>query len=174
MKTVSFEQIQAALHGFTGVDRRFSLRAQGKLSPSDEQDIIVIDDYGHHPVEIQATLQGASNAWPERRIVAIFQPHRYTRVRDLMDEFQRAFNDADQVVVCPVYRAGERPIEGVDHERIAAGMVEHGHRGVTRVDSLDEVLEHALVGKEEKVSLVERLAKVIDTISSGTDKQPSA
>jgi len=59
-----------------------------------------------------------------------------------MDEFQRAFNDADDVVVCPVYRAGEKPIDGVDHERIAAGMVDHGHRGVTKVDSLDEATAH--------------------------------
>lgn len=138
---IPFDRIQAGLEGFTGVDRRFSIRADLK---SPDGDITIIDDYGHHPTEIRATLGAAAQAWPDRRIVAVFQPHRYTRVRDLMDEFQRAFNDADQVVVCPVYRAGERPIEGVDHERIAAGMVEHGHRGVTRVDSLDEASAHLL------------------------------
>ena len=138
---IPFDRIQAGLEGFTGVDRRFSIRADLK---SPDGDITIIDDYGHHPTEIRATLGAAAQAWPDRRIVAVFQPHRYTRVRDLMDEFQRAFNDADEVVVCPVYRAGERPIEGVDHERIAAGMVEHGHRGVTRVDSLEQASAHLL------------------------------
>ena len=138
---VSFEQIQAALHGFTGVDRRFSVRAQGKLSPSDEQDIIVIDDYGHHPVEIQATLQGASNAWPERRIVAIFQPHRYTRVRDLFDDFCRAFYSAHTVVVCPVYRAGEKPIEGIDNHALARQMRAFGHSNIQLCDDIETLPE---------------------------------
>jgi UDP-N-acetylmuramate--alanine ligase len=123
------------------VDRRFSVRADIK---SAEGDITIVDDYGHHPTEIRATLGAAAQAWPERRIVAVFQPHRFTRVRDLMDEFQRAFNDADQVVVCPVYRAGEQPIEGVDHEVIAAGMVDHGHRGVVQVSSLEQASAHLI------------------------------
>jgi UDP-N-acetylmuramate--alanine ligase len=138
---IPFDRIQAGLEGFTGVDRRFSVRSDRKHP---EGDITIIDDYGHHPTEIRATLGAAAQAWPDRRIVAVFQPHRYTRVRDLMDDFQRAFNDADQVVVCPVYRAGEKPIEGVDHDRIAAGMIEHGHRGVTRVGSLDEASAHLI------------------------------
>ncbi len=138
---IPFDRIQAGLEGFDGVDRRFSIRADRKAP---EGDITIIDDYGHHPTEIRATLGAAAQAWPDRRIVAVFQPHRYTRVRDLMDEFQRAFNSADEVVVCPVYRAGERPIEGVDHGRIAAGMVEHGHRGVTKVDSLEEATAHLI------------------------------
>jgi UDP-N-acetylmuramate--alanine ligase len=138
---IPFEHIQAGLEGFTGVDRRFSVRADIK---SAEGDITIVDDYGHHPTEIRATLGAAAQAWPERRIVAVFQPHRFTRVRDLMDEFQRAFNDADQVVVCPVYRAGEKPIEGVDHEVIAAGMVDHGHRGVVQVSSLEQASAHLI------------------------------
>jgi len=138
---IPFDRIQAGLEGFTGVDRRFSIRADRKHP---EGDITIIDDYGHHPTEIRATLGAAAQAWPDRRIVAVFQPHRYTRVRDLMEDFQRAFNDADKVVVCPVYRAGERPIEGVDHHVIAAGMIDHGHRGVERVDSLDEACQHLI------------------------------
>jgi len=138
---IPFDRIQSSLDGFNGVDRRFSIRSDIKHP---DGDITIIDDYGHHPTEIQATLSAARQAWPDRRIVAVFQPHRYTRVRDLMDEFQRSFNSADLVVVCPVYRAGEQPLDGVNHERIAVGMVDHGHRGVTQVDSLDAATAHLL------------------------------
>ena len=74
---------------------------------------MVVDDYGHHPAEIRATLAGARTGFPDRRLVVAFQPHRYTRTRDLMGEFARAFNDADVVVVCDIYAAGEEPIAGV-------------------------------------------------------------
>ncbi len=167
---IPFDRIQEGLEGFTGVDRRFSIRAERKMP---EGDITIIDDYGHHPTEIRATLGAASQAWPDRRIVAVFQPHRYTRVRDLMDEFQRAFNSADEVVVCPVYRAGEKPIEGVDHDRIAAGMVDHGHRGVTKVDSLEEATAH-LVDVTQPGDVVITLgagdvAKVCQGLADGID-----
>ncbi len=167
---IPFDRIQEGLEGFTGVDRRFSIRAERKMP---EGDITIIDDYGHHPTEIRATLGAASQAWPDRRIVAVFQPHRYTRVRDLMDEFQRAFTSADEVGVCPVYRAGEKPIEGIDHDRIAAGMVDHGHRGVTKVDSLEEATAH-LVDVTQPGDVVITLgagdvAKVCQGLADGID-----
>jgi UDP-N-acetylmuramate--alanine ligase len=133
---IPFEQIKDALHEFSGVDRRFSVRAE--FSVGEGAPITIIDDYGHHPTEIRATLQAAKNAWPGQRVTAVFQPHRYTRVRDLYDDFLRCFNDATEVLVCPVYRAGEQPIPGLDHHKIASGLVDHGHRGVTAVESLDE------------------------------------
>ena len=102
----------------------------------------IVDDYGHHPTEIRATLAAASGAWPHRRLVAVVQPHRYTRVRDLFEDFARCFNQAGHVVVCPIYRAGETPIEGIDHHRLAAALREHGHRSVSTVEDLDEAVAH--------------------------------
>ena len=132
---IPFEQVQAALEGFSGVDRRFSERAF-------VDDVLIIDDYGHHPVEIEATLQAASEGWENRRIVAVFQPHRPSRVRDLESDFCRAFNRAAHVVVCPIYAAGEPPIEGLDAARLAEGMEAFGHRSVVAVDGLDAALAH--------------------------------
>jgi UDP-N-acetylmuramate--alanine ligase len=138
---VPFDALQAALDGFNGVDRRFSLRAELRLA-ADQPTVTVIDDYGHHPTEIAATLSAARQAWPHRRIVAVFQPHRFTRVRDLLDDFATCFHEAGHVVVCPVYRAGEAPIEGIDEQRIASRILSFGHRSVAAVADLDGALEH--------------------------------
>ena len=133
-----FDVLQASLQGFAGVDRRFSVRADRPLaSAPDEAPITLIDDYGHHPAEIRATLTAASGAWPGRRITAVVQPHRYTRVRDLLDDFARSCHAVGHVIVVPMYSAGEKPIPGIDHHRLAARMGELGHRGVVAVDSLD-------------------------------------
>jgi UDP-N-acetylmuramate--alanine ligase len=143
---IPFVQLQDALDGFTGVDRRFSVRA--RVDVGGDEPVIIIDDYGHHPTEIKATLEATANAWRGKRVTAVFQPHRYTRVRDLFDDFVRCFNHATEVIVCPVYRAGEQPIEGMDHNKLAQGMIEHGHRGVVVVDSLDEAT--AIVAQNRK------------------------
>ncbi len=132
---IPFGAIQQGLEGFTGVERRFTVRGEAS-------GVLVIDDYGHHPVEIRATLDGARAAFPRRRIVAVFQPHRYTRVRDLATDFCRSFNLADHVVVVPVYAAGEAPIEGVDHHALLAGLQGHGHRSAVALESLDEAVDH--------------------------------
>ena len=99
---------------------------------------VVIDDYAHHPTEIRAVLSAAREA-ATGRVIALVQPHRYTRLRDLMEEFQNAFNDADIVFVTPVYPAGEEPIEGVDSGALAEGLRAHGHRVARPVADLDEV-----------------------------------
>ncbi len=132
---IPFAQIQEALEGFSGVQRRFTVRAQ-------EAGVMIVDDYGHHPVEIETTLAGAREGFPNKRIVAVLQPHRFTRVRDLFNDFCRAFNRADHVVVCPVYRAGEQPIAGVDHHSLADGLRSHGHRSVHVAGDLDQATEH--------------------------------
>jgi UDP-N-acetylmuramate--alanine ligase len=116
------ETIRRALREFSGVERRFQLIGEAA-------GVMVVDDYGHHPAEIKATLAAAKNGWPRRRI-ALFQPHRYTRTRDLMDEFATAFYDADLLVLTEIYPAGEPPIEGVTAERLAATLREHGHKHV--------------------------------------------
>ncbi len=128
---IPWESVQASLRNFGGVDRRFSVRA-------DVNDILLVDDYGHHPVEIQATLGAAAEGYEDRRIVAVFQPHRYSRVQNLLGDFCRSFNAAAAVVVCPVYAAGEKPIPGIDTDAIVRGLREHGHRNVIPVGSLDE------------------------------------
>ncbi len=136
---VSFEVLQSALNGFSGVQRRFTVRA-------DLNGILIVDDYGHHPAEIEATLAAAEGGFPERRVIAVFQPHRYSRVQNLWDDFLTAFQRADKVLVCPVYSAGETPIEGVDHRALAAGMRERGHRGAEAVENLDAATQW--LGKE--------------------------
>ena len=132
---IDFPAIREALDGFTGVQRRFTVVGEAA-------GVTVIDDYGHHPVEIEATLQAAESAWPERRIIAVFQPHRFTRVQHLFDEFCGAFNRAAEVVVCPIHAAGEEPIEGVDHQHIANVMRNRGHRGTVAVDGLEGATAH--------------------------------
>ena len=100
-----------------------------------------MDDYGHHPTEIQATLNAARAVWPNRPITAVFQPHRYSRVQEFQNEFCQSFNQADHVLVCPIYRAGERPIPGLDQHRLAQGIAEHGHHSVQAVESLDQAAD---------------------------------
>jgi UDP-N-acetylmuramate--alanine ligase len=132
---IPFSQIQEALQDFSGVDRRFSERF-------DVGGVLIVDDYGHHPVEIQATLAAAADGWEDRRIIAVFQPHRYSRVHELSQDFCRSFNRAGHVVVCPIYAAGEAPIEGATQEALVQGLVEHGHRSVVGARDLDFVVEH--------------------------------
>jgi UDP-N-acetylmuramate--alanine ligase len=116
---------------FTGVKRRFT--RVGEIDGA-----LIIDDYAHHPVEIRAVLSAARESAQER-VIAVVQPHRFTRLRDLMEDFQNAFNDADVVFVAPVYAAGEPPIEGVDAAALAEGLRAHGHRMVKTVDSAADV-----------------------------------
>ena len=117
--------IRDGFAGFGGVRRRFT--KVGEVAGA-----TVIDDYAHHPVEIRAVLSAARES-ATGRVIAVAQPHRYTRLRDLMDEFQTCFNDADKVYVTPVYTAGEDPIEGVDAEALVAGLKARGHRSAATI-----------------------------------------
>jgi len=132
---VPFGVIQEGFKTFDGVGRRFQLK--GEVS-----DIMVVDDYGHHPVEIRATLSAAKNGWPDRRLVAAFQPHRYTRTKELFDEFVTAFYDADVLVLTDIYAAGEPPIEGVSAERLASSIKKHGQKSVSYVPDREAVAGH--------------------------------
>ncbi len=120
---------RSALASFQGVQRRFTVR--GEVAG-----VTVVDDYGHHPAEVRATLQGAHEAF-HRRVVFLFQPHRYTRTRDLLPEFSTAFNDADVLLLTDVYAAGEDPIPGATAEALAAAIRACGHRDVTLVPRAD-------------------------------------
>ena len=127
------EQIRAALSKFGGVKRRFTPVGEwGKVK--------IIDDYGHHPVEIAAVLRAARDVQGrDKRVIAVVQPHRYTRLRDLFEQFSTCFNDADHVIVAPVYAAGEQPIDGITHESLVRGLVNHGHRSAKTIDSLSSL-----------------------------------
>jgi UDP-N-acetylmuramate--alanine ligase len=126
------EQIRSALDGFRGVDRRFQLK--GKAA-----DVTVIDDYGHHPTEIRATLAAARQCG-FRRVHVIFQPHRFTRTRDLMDEFATAFADADTLCVLDIYPASEKPIEGVTAEVLVKRIASSATVSVTYARSVSEAI----------------------------------
>lgn len=128
---MSDNQICEAFLGFSGVKRRFTLVGEvGGVS--------IVDDYGHHPVEIAAVLAAAREAY-EGNIIAVVQPHRFTRLQNLFDEFCTAFNQADQVIVAPVYSAGEEPIPGIDQAALVTGLKRHGHRHVHRIEDETEL-----------------------------------
>ena len=129
----SDDTIRAGFARFSGVRRRFT--RVGEVAGA-----TVIDDYAHHPVEIRAVLAAAREA-AKGRVIAVAQPHRYTRLRDLMSEFQGCFNDADIVFVAPVYPAGEAPIAGTDSAALVKGLRDRGHRSATEVSGPDELAE---------------------------------
>ncbi|MFO0774617.1 MAG: UDP-N-acetylmuramate--L-alanine ligase [Nitrospiraceae bacterium] len=124
---VPLDLIRRGLAAFSGVERRFHLRGE-------KNGIMVVDDYGHHPTEIKATIAAAKQGW-SRRLVVLFQPHRFTRTRDLMDEFATAFQQADAVFVTDIYAASEQPIAGITGDVLAERMRAAGHPNVTWVQS---------------------------------------
>ncbi|HEX3176205.1 MAG TPA: UDP-N-acetylmuramate--L-alanine ligase [Methylomirabilota bacterium] len=132
---IPFATIQKALAAFAGVQRRFQVR--GVVAG-----VTVVDDYGHHPAEIRATL-AAAKAGFDARVITVFQPHRFTRTRHLREEFLTAFNEADAVVVMDIYAAGEAPIPGVTAADLAEGIRAHGHRHVAYFGSdRARIIEH--------------------------------
>lgn len=120
---IPFDLIKEVLESVEGVQRRLEIKGNYK-------GIIVVDDYGHHPTEVKATLQALRDSWPDKRKVVVFQPHRYTRTRDLFDEFTRAFYQSDVLVLLPIYSAGEKPIPEVDSQALYEGIKAHGHKNL--------------------------------------------
>ena len=139
---IPVDLIRKGLAAFTGVERRFHLRGEAG-------GIMVVDDYGHHPTEVKATLAAAKQGW-ERRLVVLFQPHRYTRTRDCIEDFAHAFDQADQVFVTEVYAAGEPPIPGVSGAKLVETIKAAGHPAVTFIEQKetmpDQVLPHLKPG----------------------------
>jgi UDP-N-acetylmuramate--alanine ligase len=129
---IPFETYVKALAHFEGVARRFTVR--GEVGG-----VTVVDDFGHHPAEVKATLSGAKSSFAGRRIVAAFQPHRFTRTRDQLAEFSRAFHDADKVVVCDIFAAGEKPIDGVTSETLVKLARDAGHRDISYVPRREDL-----------------------------------
>lgn len=137
---VSETAIREGLAGFGGVKRRFTTTGVAN-------GVRIIDDYAHHPVEIAAVLKAARQV-AEGKVIAVVQPHRYTRLRDLMQEFSTCFADADSVIVADVYAAGEQPIEGVDKDALVEGLRRYGHRQVQPLDGPDALAD--LIAAEAK------------------------
>jgi UDP-N-acetylmuramate--alanine ligase len=150
---IPVDQIRAGLDSFRGVDRRFQLK--GKAAG-----VSVVDDYGHHPTEIRATLAAARQCG-FRRIHVIFQPHRFTRTRDLMDEFANAFGDADTLMLLDIYPASEKPIEGITSSALAERINRAG-KGKSEVQCAP-----SLVNAAEKVALVAQPGDLILTLGAG-------
>jgi UDP-N-acetylmuramate--alanine ligase len=121
---VSPAEIARALEGFAGIGRRFNLLAQSRLP--DGGSVILVDDYGHHPKELAAVFEAARSGWPERRLVVAFQPHRYSRTRDLFDDFAAVLSEVDALVLTEVYPAGESPIAGADEKALARAIRARG------------------------------------------------
>jgi UDP-N-acetylmuramate--alanine ligase len=138
---VAPELIREGLAKFSGVDRRFQQRGH-------ERGVTVIDDYGHHPTEIRATLAAARDC-RYKRIHAIFQPHRYTRTMHLMDDFARSFHSADHVYLLDIYAASEKPIDGINSELLADRMTAFGHRSVTYAGNIDKAVEVVAANVED-------------------------
>jgi UDP-N-acetylmuramate--alanine ligase len=139
---VAFPAIQAGLAAFTGVDRRFQIRGEAG-------GVLVVDDYGHHPTEIRATLDTLRTRAAGRRTVVLFQPHRYTRTQHLWDEFCRAFHAADLVLLADIYPAGEEPVEGITALALAEAIGRRGHRQVIYAGDLKSAGQRLLVEVQE-------------------------
>jgi len=133
---VSDEAVVKALREFEGIDRRFQILGEIDIGGGK---VLLIDDYGHHPTELAATLAAARSGWPDKRVVLVFQPHRYTRTRDLMDDFAQVLSEADVLVLLDVYAAGEAPIAGADGRAIARAVRSRGSVEPVFVEALADL-----------------------------------
>ncbi len=131
---IGFDAIRKGFADFTGVERRFDIVGR-------EAGVIVVDDYGHHPEEVKAVLKAAKAGWA-KPLVVVFQPHRYTRTRDLFEEFLSSFNDADRLILTDVYAAGEEPVKGIDGLALFNGIKGHGHKNVEYMADLGAISAH--------------------------------
>ncbi|MCJ7594085.1 MAG: UDP-N-acetylmuramate--L-alanine ligase [Desulfobacterales bacterium] len=168
---IPMDEIKGGLRSLGGLARRFQVKGE-------RNGILVMDDYGHHPTEISATLQTARECWPDRRLVVVFQPHRYSRTKDLYDRFVICFNHAEVLILAPIYSAGERVIEGVSAEWLCRGIREHGHKDVLLCQDQDEILD-TLTGLMRKGDVILTLGagdvhqvgeKLLERLESGRDE----
>jgi UDP-N-acetylmuramate--alanine ligase len=138
---VEMQPIQQALQSFDGIGRR--MQQYGEIDTVKGK-VLLVDDYGHHPTEIRATLAAAKGAWSDRRIVVVFQPHRYTRTRDLFEDFSKVLSEADTLLLTEVYAAGEEPIAGADGRALCAAIRARGKVNPVFVEDLDELNDSIL------------------------------
>ncbi|HEU18993.1 MAG TPA: UDP-N-acetylmuramate--L-alanine ligase [Deltaproteobacteria bacterium] len=150
---MEFSAIFDGIGSFSGVQRRLEIKGETR-------GVTVVDDYGHHPTEITATLKAARQVWTGRRIIVVFQPHRYTRTRGLFNEFLGAFDDADVLIVTDIYAASEQPIEGVTAENLYRGIVDRGHAHATYLSRFEDIVAH--------LSEITKPGDVVMTVGAGT------
>jgi UDP-N-acetylmuramate--alanine ligase len=150
---IPFEKIAEAFKDFANADRRFQFKGEFN-------GITVVDDYGHHPTEVQATLAAAKYGSDLRRTVIVFQPHRYTRTKELMEDFARSFNNADILFVLDIYAASEQPIEGVTAEILTENIKQFGHKNAHYIGGME--------GAPEKVTAVLQPGDLVITLGAGT------
>ncbi len=143
---LEFADIRKHLSGFAGVQRRLQIVGEYRGA-------LVVDDYGHHPTEIQVTLEALRQAWPKRRLVTLFQPHRYTRTKYLFNDFQVVFNEADILLITDIYAAGERPIDGITGASLAEAVRQHGHKQVHYLAD-HEALREFIIANAESSDLI--------------------
>lgn len=153
---VSDGDMVTALREFAGIGRRFDVRGDVKLSRGS---VLLVDDYGHHPRELQATLEAARGAWPDRRLVVVFQPHRYSRTRELMDDFSQVLSDQDPLLITEVYPAGETPISGADGRALCRAIRARGKVDPVFVPSLDQL--------RDSLAAIVRDGDVVLTLGAG-------
>ncbi|MDG5767391.1 UDP-N-acetylmuramate--L-alanine ligase [Balneolales bacterium ANBcel1] len=149
---IPFEKIRKGLAAYSGVFRRFQIKYE-------DDDVMVVDDYAHHPTEVKATLSAARDGWPEHRIVAVFQPHLYSRTSELYKEFGLSFFDAEKLILTDVYAAREAPVDGVDGQLVADTARAFGHRDVTYVADKNQL--------PEKLAEVIRPGDMVITMGAG-------
>lgn len=148
---VEFKAIQQGLAEFTGVFRRFEIKGESN-------GLLIVDDYAHHPTEVRATLSAARKGW-DKRIIAVFQPHTYTRTRDLLSDFATSFDEADALICTDIYAAREEPIEGVTGKSLSDAIREAGHRSVRYVEDLSDV--------PEAIKLIAQSGDMVITMGAG-------
>jgi len=150
---IPFEKIAEAFGGFKNANRRFQFKGTAK-------GITVVDDYGHHPTEVTATLEAAKKAAGGRRTVVVFQPHRYTRTQELFDEFALAFNNADLLFVLDIYAASEQPIEGITAEVLTENIRRFGHKNANYIGDIETAAA--------KVAQILEEGDLVITLGAGT------
>ncbi|HJP18031.1 MAG TPA: UDP-N-acetylmuramate--L-alanine ligase [Nitrospinota bacterium] len=134
---IPFESIVQSQGEFSGIERRFQIK-------NTKKDVLVVDDYGHHPTEIKTTLKTLREIYKEKRIIVVFQPHRYSRTQLLLNDFFTSFYDANLLIIAPIYPAGEKPIEGIGSSLILEGVKDHGQKNVLLLKDKHEIVDYLL------------------------------
>jgi UDP-N-acetylmuramate--alanine ligase len=138
LENIPVKVIKESLEGFMGIDRRMQILG---VQVNEKSSKVYIDDYGHHPTEIQKTIEAIKNSYPDHNLTMVFQPHRYTRTKDLFNEFIQVLKDVDNLILLDVYAAGEKPIEGIDSSNIKKSLEDSGFSNVELVENKDIVLK---------------------------------
>ncbi len=136
---VGDEAIQLGLSGFSGVGRRFQIYGEFEVNGDNKESVMLVDDYGHHPTEVAATISAVRDGWPNRRLVMVYQPHRYTRTRDLYEDFVDVLSSVDQLILLEVYSAGEEPIQGADSRHLSRTIRTRGQVDPIFVEGIEAV-----------------------------------